>query len=275
MRLHVGLGLAAFAALTTALFAHAQDSDAETPNAEVSAFGSSAAMESYFDWEQSDFRPAHWLTEPGILKGRWLAPDRMSDLSIQTNLVGDADVGDGFVMRAGKVAWSFESSYGSFAVYGCDIDADKIDEVVIEDGMGRGTCVYRRRLTILKMFDGAWQSVFSDWLSGYLPNDQPGDPLSWKRRYRFSLVPSGGFDVVLRLIAPERVPLGLDSPEDYAVLQRPRCVLRYEADARAFRIWDETFRRLSPQTNASRAKALKAPTLVPAFDNGGACCTNF
>ena len=239
-------------------------------------FGSWAAQEDYFDRDHSDFRPSHWLTAPGTLKGQWLAPGQESLLQIRPDPSRKEDEGDVFVMQVGSVKWPFESSYGSFAVYGCDVDGDRIDEVVIEDGMGRGTCVYRRRLTILKLFDGAWQSVFSDWLSGYLPNDQGSDPLAWQRRYRFCFVRPNAFDVLLRLVPPERVPLSLDASEDYAPLQHPRCIMRYYPALKAFRIWDETFARPPvPGRQPGLGKRAMAPAMpAPFVTNGNVWVTN-
>jgi hypothetical protein len=98
-------------------------------------------------------------------------------------------------------------------------------------------------LTVLKLSDGRWRIVFKDWISGYLPNDQPGDPLSWQRRYRFRSGASNGFDLELTLVPPERVPASLGDAEEFLPLQHPRCVLRYCPEFKAFRTLDEDFVR--------------------------------
>ena len=246
MRLRVAITVTGMIALIIFVYARSWTPRTESARADVSPFGCWAAREGLFDDAHSDFRPTFALTEPGTLRGRWLTPGKESDLRIRPDPERKEDDGDCFVMRSRKVTWPFESSYGTFAVFGCDVDGDRMDEVVLEDGMGRGTCVYRRRLTILKLFDGRWHSIFRDWLSGYLPNDQAGDPLAWQRHYRFRAVNANGLDLVLTLVPPERVPLSLDAPEDYAPPQHPRCVMRYYPELRAFRIWAEDFVRPPP-----------------------------
>jgi hypothetical protein len=278
------MSIAGATAFIAMVYAGSPSPQAEPAGAEISPFGSWAAQENYFDRDHSDFKPALWLTKPGTLKGQWLAPGRKSVLQIDPDSSRREDEGDVFVMQAGTAKWPFESSYGGFAVFGCDIDGDQMDEVVIEDGMGRGTCVYRRRLTILKLFGDTWHRVHSDWLSGYLPNDQGDDPLAWQRRYGFVSLRSGGFDVLLRLDAPERVPMFLYAPEDYAVLQHTRYVMRYQPGVKAFRIWDETFVRppvtggqhsLGTNATASAGDTRKVPPRVdlplPSFPCSFSC----
>jgi len=216
---------------------------AESSHAKASPFGSWSAQQGYFDYGHSDFNPSRVLTEPGTLKGRWLASGKVSDLSVRRKPEGKDGVDDDFVIQVGAVTWEFESSYGSFTIFGCDIDGDRMDEIVIEDGIGRGTCVYQRRLTILKLFNGGYRSIFNDWLSGYLSNDQDGDPLVWQRNYRFRAVNSKGLDLEFTLVPPERVPQFLDDPDDFTRLQHTRIVMRYYPELKAFRIWEELFVR--------------------------------
>lgn len=275
MRMSVAVAVTSLTAVISLPHVRAQDPQAKPSHAEISAFGSSAAQEDYFDCDHSDFRPSHWLTEPGTLKGQWLAPGQESVLQIRPDPSRKEDEGDVFVMQAGTVKWPFESSYGSFAVFGCDVDGDRIDEVVIEDGWGRGTCVYQRRLTILKLLDGRWQSILREWLSAYLPDEQPTD-ITWQRRYRFYFVRPNKFDVVLHLVPPVRVPLSMAASEDYAPLQHPRCVLRYSPEVKAFRIWDETFvRPPGPcQQPGAGIQASATPLLAPFATDGNIWVTN-
>jgi len=269
MNLHVASAACLVAAMIPWTTTSGQDSQPGSAHAAASAFGSWAAQEDYFDHKASDFRPSHFRTGPGALRGRWLAPGQDSTLLILPDPEGRKVEGDWFVMQAGPLEWSFESSYASFAVYGCDVDGDRLDEVVIEDGRGRGTFVYRRRLTMLKLLDGRWRSILREWLSSYLPDEEAVD-LMWQRRYRFVRTRPGGFDVMLRLVPPARVPLSMDSSEDYGPLQHPVYLLRYCPEWKAFRIWDETFVR--PGDSGGRQDLGNRPPVsvpVPATANGG------
>jgi hypothetical protein len=219
-----------------------------------SSFGSWAAQDCYFGSNDSDYAPRQWLCDTGALKGRWRAPGEASALDVRAELDDDGQPGDRFLLKSGTLSWPFESAYGRFVVYGCDVDGDDVDEVVIEDGQGRGTCVYRRRLSVLKPLNGRWRCVLEEWLSDWLPDDEVTD-IMWRRRYAFQSAQPAGFDVVFTLLSPTKMPLRMGASRDYAVLQHPERVLRYMPDVQAFRIWKETF-----DPNPSKSSARKGPS---------------
>ena len=227
------------------MYAGSPAADTEVQHATTSPFGSWAAQQGYFDSGHSDFNPSRVLTAAGTLKGRWLASGKDSALSIRQQPADKDGLNDEFVIQAGAATWPFEASYGSFAVLGCDVDGDRLDEIVIEDGMGRGTFVYQRQLTILKLFKGGYKSILRVWLSGYLSDEQEEDPLVWQYNYRFRAANSKGFDLEFTLVPPEHVPQFMDNPDDYARLQHPRSLMRYCPEYKAFRIWEESFVRPS------------------------------
>jgi len=240
----------------------------DTKTAIVPVFGSFASGEIMFDVDVSDYRPAHTLTEPGIISARWLQANIPTPLrvSVDSEQVGARTIWhvqadgtsakskeewhfprDHFLITIGggsSLLYPFEASYEEFLVFPCDIDGDRIDEIVLEYGLGRGTSVYARKLEILKVIEGDVTKVLEVPLSGYLPPLPPrADPTPWQRRYWFVAASGARHDVVVELLPPEAVPEFLASEEDLRVLQHPRVRFTYNDRHKTFIIESERFRK--------------------------------
>lgn len=200
----------------------------------ISAFGSTAAQATHFHWQRSDYAPSHYLTAPGSLEGHWLASNRKSSLEVDF-LTGSDDYSDQFIIRTGSSNIPFQSCYGQFLIYDCDVTGDGVDEIILEDGRGRGTFVYQRRLRIFKSHGNEWQPILMIWLSGYLPHPDRAD-LMWLRRYSFQTNEECGLDLVFDLYPPSDIPPQLSDFDTILPLALNRFILHYDTEAEAFRL---------------------------------------
>ncbi len=224
---------------------------------ERSAFGSGYAGGTFLDAARSSYVPARILTAPGSLAGRFLAPYRASELIVEVDAPveerGEDPFPDHFRLRVrdapGDEALDvpFEAAYGAFALYAADVDGDGRDEVVLERGFGRGTCVYVRTLTVARLCarepgreGGRLRALFEAPLNGYILGEPPSprpiaDPDLWERRYFFADAEGDGrLEIALYLLPPAETPRGIASAADTAVLQLPKLVYAYDARLETF-----------------------------------------
>jgi hypothetical protein len=229
--------------------------------ASVPAYGSLASGQTGFDNATSEYHPANNLSESGVLKGKWLGSDKIATLevSLDKERMGAGTISypkkdgtwvteqksynfpnDHFLITIGKdMVYPFEAAYEEFLLFPCDIDNDGTDEIILEHGLGRGTAVYVRFLSILKIIDDELTEVLSIPLNGYLPCPEDPGGMPWQRKYHFILTFSGTYDVAVTLIPPVSVPDFLATEERLQVLQHPKLILSYDFKRRSFLIKKE------------------------------------
>lgn len=234
----------------------------------VPVFGSFAAGAIGLDESASDYYPDHKLTEPGLIKGKWLIPNVLTDLvvSLDKDLYGSDTISeqrsdgtwtetkvpfafphDHFVItiengeKERPIIYPFEAAYEAFTVFPCDIDRDGVDEIFLETGEGRGTSVHVRKLTVLKFFpeDNTMAAILIVPLNGYIPWQQ--DPLTWQRHYSLANRVGGGYDVIVDLLQPAVIPDHLASEEYLRVLQHPQMRFSYDPKHQSYVIKTEHF----------------------------------
>jgi hypothetical protein len=229
---------------------------------DVPVFGSQVAGGSYLDSRHSKIIPKSSLSTPGALEGHWLTRDRVTTLLVDTcdstemqKCPSDSSFSDNFRIQIvdGKHAMFqqfFNAAYGSFYVFGADLDGDGIDEVVLEYGQGRGTFVYVRKLQIAKTGPNHLLDIFETDLNNYIGGEpQDGrsiiDPDSWIRLYAFTGPDrQGRFDIELCLLPPAETPHYLARTEWTAPLQFPKLVYSYNPTIRSYELSRFVFRRL-------------------------------
>ncbi|GEM_PF-5103190 len=226
-----------------------------------SAFGGVYANRSFFDMANSQKPTTSLLTEPGSIEGHWLSSDYKSVLTItQLNPEDEAPIyyccKDGFkIVINGDGSSTFgkyiNASYEIFTLYGMDIDSDGIDEVFIESGEGRGTCVYVKKLSVFKVGTEQFRCIFEIDLNGYI-GGEPGDgrlapePDVWERRYSLKDVDGDGLvNIVLNLISPESIPKFLGLSEWTEVLQFRSLVYSYSRKHCTYRLTDFDFTKMN------------------------------
>ena len=208
----------------------------------VSPFGSVWAGTTFLDRHRSDRQPSQSLSEPGTLPGHWLSSKELHRLEVK--LAADNDLialgcrffrEDCFVVEVAgsRARLPFIASYGSFLLYGIDVDGDGQDEIFLEYGLGRGTAVHEKHLSVFQFVDSRPEprDLLHVQLTGYLYEKEfRGEPSAWLRRYAL-LAPRGGAVDVLVWLLPFPRPAGFDPDEETRrVLESPTLKYRYRGD---------------------------------------------
>ena len=222
---------------------------------QMPTFGSMAAGADRLLQNESAFLPRESLTEPGALKGKWLSKKARESLTVSLIYASRAGAEkkdpaiffeDEFTLTLHSATnilkRHFTAAYGSFRIYGVDVDGDGLDEIVLERGEGRGTFAYVQMLEILKVSQSHIESVFHAELNGYIYNPDADDPVSWERAYAWKKGKQNAeLELELRLIPPAAVPKYCGSEATLFVLQHPKLRFRLNREQERFEIVDETF----------------------------------
>jgi hypothetical protein len=231
----------------------------------AAAFGSLNPGVSLLDADRSAIQPADVLERSGELRNHWLSqhwkstlvleyydPDNPNHTDPRQDFINSGFPGDCVVIRILQdgqtvVRHDLRAAYGSFRLYGADLDHDGVAEVILEHGWGRGTSANRSILKILKPVDRRLFPIFQTYLTGYLPPvDHGAIPDSWQRRYVFQESANPGcFDVVLSLVPPEHLDTYQSRTENLYTLQFVRQLFRYNASMKTYELSKVVLRPLS------------------------------